>query len=255
MYVREVTDRKAICAFLEQDRGYAAYALGDLEPHLSQHCTWYVAEAQDTPQALALLFTGMEPYVLFLMGEGEGLEAILDRAPLPQRAYITCRPPALDLVKSTYELTSPDRMWRMILRPEAFRPVQGDAMRLGAEDCHELTEFYRGRGDTFFFRPYQLQQGVYCGVRVDGKLVAAAGTHLVAPSVGLACVGNVFTRADHRGRGYGAATTSAVVAELLSLALTVVLNVRRDNVPAIRLYERLGFECYCPFVEGMAIQR
>jgi len=68
-------------------------------------------------------------------------------------------------------------------------------------------------------------------------------------------VGNVFTRADHRRRGYGAATTSAVVAELLNLGLTVVLNVRQDNAPAIRLYQRLGFERYCPFVEGMGVRR
>lgn len=255
MYVRESTDGKAIRAFLEQDRGYAAYALGDLEPCFFQHCVWYVAQAQDIPQALALLFTGMEPYVLFLMGEQEGLEAILDRAPLPQRAYINCRPSDLDLVKSTYELVSPDHMWRMILRPEAFRPVPGDVMRLGAEECDELTEFYREGGDTLFFLPYQLERGVYYGVRVDGKLVAATGTHLLAPSVGMACVGNVLTRAEYRRQGYGAATTSAVVAELLSMELTVVLNVRQDNAPAIRLYERLGFRRYCSFVEGMGVRK
>lgn len=255
MDVRELTDRKALRAFLEQDRSYAAYALGDLEPYLFQHCGWYVAEVQGVPRALALLFTGMEPHALFLMGEGEGLETTLDRAPLPHRAYITCRPHDLDRVKRVYELSSPDRMWRMILRPEAFRPVQGDMMRLGAEARDELMELYREGEGTFFFRPYQLERGVYFGVRVDGKLVAAAGTHLVAPSVSVACVGNVFTRADHRRRGYGAATTSSVIAELLSLGLTVALNVRQDNTSAIRLYECLGFRRYCAFVEGMGVRR
>jgi predicted GNAT family acetyltransferase len=47
--------------------------------------------------------------------------------------------------------------------------------------------------------------------------------------------------------------TSAVVAELLQLGIRdVILNVNQDNATAIRIYERLGFERYCPFLEGPA---
>jgi predicted GNAT family acetyltransferase len=66
-------------------------------------------------------------------------------------------------------------------------------------------------------------------------------------------VGNVFTHPDHRGRGYGTATTGAVVAELLQRGIRdVVINVDQENVVAVRIYERLGFERYCPFLEGPA---
>jgi predicted GNAT family acetyltransferase len=45
------------------------------------------------------------------------------------------------------------------------------------------------------------------------------------------------------------------VADLLSQGLRdVVLNVNQKNAAAIRIYERLGFERYCPFFEGSAVQ-
>ena len=43
------------------------------------------------------------------------------------------------------------------------------------------------------------------------------------------------------------------MAELLRRGIRdIVLNAGQDNAGAIRIYERLGFECYCPFLEGPA---
>src|SRR5438270_173437 len=80
----------------------------------------------------------------------------------------------------------------------------------------------------------------------DGRpaagLVAAAGTHVVARRYGIAAVGNVYTRPEARGRGYGAATTARVVADLLAVGMReVILNVAAGNEPARRIYARLGF--------------
>jgi predicted GNAT family acetyltransferase len=65
-------------------------------------------------------------------------------------------------------------------------------------------------------------------------------------------VGNIFTLPRHRGRGYGGACTSAVCAALLNQSLTIVLNVSVENQPAVRLYQRLGFEQHCVYYETMA---
>jgi ribosomal protein S18 acetylase RimI-like enzyme len=49
---------------------------------------------------------------------------------------------------------------------------------------------------------------------------------------------------------------SAVVTELLARGMhDIVLNVNQKNETPIRIYERLGFERYCPFFEGMAFVR
>ena len=86
-----------------------------------------------------------------------------------------------------------------------------------------------------------IADGVYYGLRVNGQLVAAAGTHVVSPGARLAVVGNVLTHIDYRGRGFATAVTGAVTAELLRTCDQVVLNVRSDNPPALNAYRRLGY--------------
>src|SRR5207244_1110433 len=81
---------------------------------------------------------------------------------------------------------------------------------------------------------FVMGEGVYYGFRVGGRLVSAAGTHVISPSARLAVVGNVLTHASHRGRGFATATTGAVTAELLRFCDQVVLNVRSDNPAALQ---------------------
>jgi predicted GNAT family acetyltransferase len=85
---------------------------------------------------------------------------------------------------------------------------------------------------------------------VSPPLLAVAGTHLLAPHWGVAAVGNVYVHPGWRGRGYGALVSSAVTADLLQRGLLVVLNVDQGNAAAIHLYRQLGYQVYCPFVEG-----
>ena len=81
-----------------------------------------------------------------------------------------------------------------------------------------------------------MADGVFYGAREDGRLVSAAGTHLVSPTEVIGAVGNIFTLPQHRGRGHGTACTAAVCAQLLGQGLTTLPNVSVTNLPAVRLY-------------------
>jgi len=248
----KLTDKAHILAYLETDRLYAAYAIGDLEPGMFEQCIWAGAEAGGQLQALALCFHGLSLPVLFLMGDADGLRTILEDALHPERTYINCRPQHLAITQDFCVWDEITPMWRMVLDPARFRPVQSDCLRLEPVHANLLTELYAFGGGGAF-SPAQVQKGVFYGVLLDGRLVAAAGTHLVSPTYGVAAVGNVFTRPDYRGRGYGTAVTSAVTAELLRTGFRdVVLNVNQDNATAVHIYERLGFQHYCDFLEGPA---
>jgi GNAT superfamily N-acetyltransferase len=248
MQIRILTNKDQILSFLQQDRIYAAYAIGDLEPSLFAQCQWLGAEHDGEMQALTLFFTGLNPPALFTMGDADGVAAIMDSALQPERAYFTCRAEHLPVVKGYYNLDEIEHMFRMAIIPEDFRPVPGPTVKLDLPYLGALRQLYQlGGGDAF--APYQLRDGIYYGVEVNGQLVSVAGTHLVSPTFGVAAVGNVFTHPDHRRRGYAATCTSHVVEELLAQGLNIVLNVNQQNAEAIGVYERLGFRKYCPYIE------
>lgn len=246
--VRTLTDKEQILSFLQQDRLYAAYAIGDLEPSLFAQCQWFGAEDDGKIQALALFFTGLQPPALFTMGNTDGVTGILASALQPERAYFTCRAEHLPVVEASYALDEVEEMFRMAIAPADFRPFPGPTVKLDLSHLDALHQLYRlGGGDAF--APYQLRDGVYHGVEVGGRLVSVAGTHLVSPTFGVAAVGNIFTHPDHRRRGYATACTSRVAEDLLAQDLDVVLNVNRENIEAIGVYERSGFRRYCPYIE------
>jgi GNAT superfamily N-acetyltransferase len=144
-------------------------------------------------------------------------------------------------------------MWRMGLEPADFRPApDGEPQPLGPRDLGEILALfadYPDRPDAFHER--QLASGAFFGIRDEGTLVSVAGTHIVSTTAGVAAIGNVFTRPDRRGRGFGTHVTSTVVAALVGRGLrTIVLNVAQHNLPAVRCYRRLGFREHSPYTEG-----
>jgi predicted GNAT family acetyltransferase len=89
----------------------------------------------------------------------------------------------------------------------------------------------------FHKRTHEL--GVYLGIRRDGKLVAMAGERLKIP--GYTEVSAVCTHPEHTGHGYARILMAEVMRRILRRGETPILHVRQDNVRAIELYERLGF--------------
>ncbi len=246
--------KEEIYDFLKRDRLYAAYAICDLEPALFGRCEWYASSTDGQLTTLCLLFKGLPPDRVFLMGSQEGLVPILQGVLKTRTAYLACRPHHLDALSRYYSLHRVEVMHRMVLRPEGFTGVDGPVHRLGPGHIPRLQDLYRSYGDVAF-APYQLDQGVFYGIERKDRLVATAGTHLVSRTYHLGIVGNVFTLPEYRGMGYATMCTSAVAEELLSQSLDVVLNVGQGNEAASKVYHRLGFDVYCSFTEILGVRK
>jgi RimJ/RimL family protein N-acetyltransferase len=254
-HAAEWTDKAQILAYLETDRLYAAYAIGDLEAQMFEQSRWAGAWQAGQPRALVLYFGGLAIPALLMMGAPGGLRAILRSVLCPPRVYLTLRTPHLPVARESYAWERLTPMWRMAIEHTRFHPVAGPVIPLTSAQAEELLALY-AHGGGGAFDPAQMRDRTFYGVRVDGQLVAAAGTHLVSPTYGVAALGNVFTLPAHRGRGYATAAASAVVAELLRRGIhDVILNVSQANERAVRVYERLGFGRYCPYLEGVATAR
>lgn len=254
-HTRAVTDRSEVAAFLRTDRLYAAYALGDLDASARRRAAWGMAyDAEGRPRGLAMQHLGLPPQPLFLMGDPDACRAVLANEVRPRYAFVQARHDLATAFDNLYRVDLPASLLRMVVNRETFRPYAGGAVRLAPADIGDLNRLYQlGLGGGF---PASiLEDGVYYGVRVGGRLVAAAGTHVINPDEGIAVVGNVLTHVDHRGQGHAKAVTAGVTAELLERVPDVALNVYADNDPAVAAYSRLGYREYCRLGEWVAYRR
>ena len=247
---RQTTDRNELHAFLAQDRLYSAYAICDLEDREFARTRWGAAYDGDEMVAVGLEYLGPTPQPLFVMGTTDGISAVLRDVIKPRAAYIAARPGMLTAIQAHYRVDAGPEMLRMWVDRAHFRPYPATVQRLLPVEIGELNRLYQ-LGFASWLPSSSIADGVYYGMRVNGRLISAAGTHVVSPTSRLAVVGNVLTHTDFRGRGFATAVTGAVTAELLRTCDQVVLNVRADNASAINAYRRLGFAEHVRFEERL----
>jgi GNAT superfamily N-acetyltransferase len=247
---RQSTDRELLRGFLERDRLFAAYAVCDLDEREFGRARWAVASAAGEVVAVGMEYTGPTPQSMFVLGDNDGIAAILRDVLRPRAAYISVATSALPAVDVSYRVEPGPAMVRMKVDRSTFRPYPAPVERLLPVEVGELNKLYQ-LGFAAWLPSGAVAEGVYFGVRSGGRLVAAAGTHVVSREARMGVVGNVMTHSDYRNRGLAKAVTSAVTAELLRYCDDVVLNVRADNPPAIAAYRALGYVEHCRFEERL----
>jgi len=253
--VRRLTDRDQIRGLLLPSIEYTAYALGQLEPGLFERARWYAAHG-DTGRGIVLHSRGGLGEATVSMGDADAVAAILSIHPGPVQTYATCQPHHLEVMRDVYRLSNPQPMIRMLVTPGTFQPAPlYPAIALSGIDIRRLNGLYATEGAPSYYIADHIDNGLYRGIMVDGRLVAVAGTHVVARHEGVAVVGNVFTHPAYRGRGYATAATSAVTQELLGFCTSAVLTVDPKNAAAVAAYRRLGYAEGCQLIEASAARR
>jgi len=247
---RTTTDRSLLRRFLERDRLFAAYAICDLDEREFGKTRWGGAFDGDDLVAVALEYAGLSPQPLFVMGRTDGIATILRDVIKPRAAYVATLGAGLPAVATQYRVDPGPLMVRMWVDRSTFRPYPADVRRLLPVEVSDLNRLYQ-LGFASWLPSSTIAEGVYYGMRVGGRLVSAAGTHVISQDARLAVVGNVLTHTDFRGRGFATATTGAVTADLLRTCDQVVLNVRSDNPPALQAYRRLGYQEHVRFEERL----
>jgi hypothetical protein len=251
---RPTSDRALLRAFLDSDPLFAAYAICDLDEREFPRTRWGVAFEGQRLLAVALEYTGFAPQPLFVMGEPDGVMALLRDVIRPRAAYLATLPANVEAAARIYRIAPGPQMVRMWVDRTSFRPAPGATARLLPSEIGDLNRLYN-LGFTTWLPSEAVASGIYYGIRLGGRLVAAAGTHVISPDARMAVVGNVMTHESQRNRGFAKITTSAVTAELLRTCDRVVLNVRADNPPAIAAYAALGYREHVRFEERLVHRR
>lgn len=264
-------DTTQIRQLLLRDAIWSVYALADLQPAFAPYCQWQVVQ-KEIGAAVLLLFTALQPPILFVFGQDEAVAAGLATTILPERVYVTIRAEHCTLLSEYYTwVEAPHPMVRMVLHaqpasgktptvsPGMAHPTTPAVVRLTPADAEAINTLYQ-QGGPFtpdYFDPYQLDDGVFYGVKDEqGALSAVGGTHIIAWQEGMGAIGNMYTHPAHRGKGYARAVLGAIITELAARNVTaIVLNVDERNAVARGLYERYGFVPYCTFVEAEGVKK
>jgi len=252
--VEHLKDKARIEAFLRKDAELHIYSLGDLDDSFWPRTTWYGWQGNGEVQDIVLIYRGTEvPTVVGISERPQALgERIHEVIPLlPRRFYAHLSPGVEDAFRRTHRLDFHGPHCKMALRnPSRLATVDGaGAVRLGQKDQDELLGLYDESYPGNWFDPRMLQTGQYFGLRLDGRLVSAAGVHVYSERYRVAAVGNVVTHPAHRSRGCGRLVTGRLCQSLLETVRHIGLNVKSDNDAAIACYKKLGFEIIAPYGE------
>lgn len=264
--ISELDDKALIHNYLASDPAYAAYALADLQPPEAEHSRWFAASRTGEIEGLGLVYSALHETILFLMGDTSALSALLMHGIGPSHVFFSAPSALIDVLPDFYRVDETLGLFRMrvtrgifnpYIHPEdmpgeivALRPANFEEMQILIAETSEADS--RDIRDVAFDMD-MLSDGYYCGLRIDGKLVAMAGTHIASKAASVAAMGNVSVHPDYRRHGYGGLVSQVVTEALLNDEFElVVLSVRQNNQAANKIYRRLGYKPMCTLIEGIA---
>jgi ribosomal protein S18 acetylase RimI-like enzyme len=247
-------------AILTQDRVWNCFALADLQPPLRQYSQFAIAW-RDVSNEYALCLILRHPIigqVLSPFGSEEGVAAILKAIPLPAHPLLQVQEIHMLSFRRYYRpVTEWKRLLRMAVTRDSLQSFPSElhpsVKQLTIADLPALKKMYAENPGSGFSADL-FAQGLYFGVYEGERIVAAGGTHALAPAYGIAVLGNVLTVAEARRRGYATAITGVLVATLFKQQFSlIVLNVFEENSNAIRIYQGLGFRVHSTLLTGRVI--
>jgi ribosomal protein S18 acetylase RimI-like enzyme len=254
-WTEETRDVGLLRAFLLPDKERGAYFLGDLDPRYFHATRWFVGRGPQGVQAVVMRYDGHSVPGVHVMGDPAAARRVLldNRDNLPPRFDIHAFAEIEDVVKDLF----PGVLLRKHLRMRLLASDVGqiperdpDVLRLTHADTADLMQLYQRTGVSYF-DPYQVETGLYFGIRQEGALVSVAGVHVVSEEDKVAVIGNVATHPDWRGQGLSTRCTTRLLRALLRRRVeTLVLNVDAGNGTAVHLYRELGFADYAHLYTG-----
>jgi ribosomal protein S18 acetylase RimI-like enzyme len=250
-------DKERLHRHFKKDPLLFAYHIGDLDDRYFSACQ-FACIYNETAHILdsVLIYSGLATPTVLAFGMTDGFGDLLDELMplLPLKFYSHYHLQYREKFLQAYQETDLGKHLKM--RLGAFKPIAARAessriIRLSLADAERVTAFYRDAYPDGYFEPHMLETGKFVGLMLDDKLVAVAGVHIYSPKYQIAVLGAIATLPVSRGNGYATLLTSYLCGELKREKLMICLNVKADNPPAIKSYQRLGFETVHEYQEAL----
>lgn len=259
MKIKVLDDKQIIHRFFRNNIGLFIYGIGDLDDFFWPDSLFYGLMDGNEVKAISLLYTGLSiPCLLALSENPEEKKHLADLMAsivedLPDQFYAHISPGISSAISNFYQLEHQGRFYKMILKnKERIDKLNcGEGVNLGEKDIAEIEELYRSSYPENWFDRKMLDTQQYYGIRINRKLVSIAGVHVYSPKYKVAALGNITTHPKWRGQGWGSQVTAKLCQSLARTVEIIGLNVKTDNIPAVRCYQKLGFEIIAEYDEFM----
>jgi len=247
-------DKSRIEAFLRKNVYLHIYSIGDLDDFFWPDTAWYGWEQGGEIQAVALLYTASTDPTLLALSEHQDVMGELVRSIfhiLPERFYAHTSPGVAEAVEEQCKIKSYGKHYKMGLKNASllYDIDCSQVVRLTENDLEDMLGLYEEGYRRNWFNARMLQTKQYFGLRLKNRLLSVAGVHVYSEKYKVAALGNIVTHPDCRGKGFGKAVTAGLCQSLSEHVDNIGLNVKADNIPAIALYEKLGFEIVGTYYE------
>jgi ribosomal protein S18 acetylase RimI-like enzyme len=248
------SDKTALLRHFKKDPVLFGYHIGDLDDFYFHNCKWAVQDEKEIKEAV-LIYTGLETPTVLAFGLGIHFNSFLSclLPELPDRFYSHYQDGSLEVFNRAFNNKSLGTHLKMKLVAEDFQSQLHnnlDIRRMDMSHKEGLLNLYEKAYPDNYFDDRMLETGKYFGCIMDGEFVCVSGVHVHSDEYKISVLGNITTHPDYRGKGLGTAVTAILVKELHDNGNMVALNVKKDNLAAIKCYRKLGFEIYCEYEES-----
>jgi ribosomal protein S18 acetylase RimI-like enzyme len=244
MDVKILSDKKAILEYLEEDSELQIYSIGDLDDFYIEKTTWFGLVDNNEIRAIALLYSSAEtPTLIALNRNTEPLALLLGKIKqiLPEKFYAHLSPGLINIFGEESIIENFGLHYKMILKGTPEKMNDPAIRRLTCDDEGSAWKFYKEAYPGTWFDSRMLETGKYFGYYSGETLVGIAGAHVYSPEYGVAALGNIAVHPDFRGSGICYKLTSVLCNDFSDKIRLIGLNVKSDNEPAIRCYQKAGF--------------
>jgi RimJ/RimL family protein N-acetyltransferase len=209
-----------------------------------EHTTMYAVFRNEKLKGYILIYSALRYPSVILECASRDAERLIKYAP-EDNFIVHTSPNLLPIIESRFFSAKHYlENWMLIKKNKANFFRSEFVRRMHGEDSSKLEALLSNREDrsTVLMRRYKelIDKMPLYGVFINGELVSCAGSFIQLPQVWM--IGGVYTNPDHRSKGYATLATSAITEEASKNAESAALFVRSDNYPAIRIYEKVGYE-------------
>jgi len=197
--------------------------------------------------------------IVQLRGSEPATESLLNKVDL-EKAEFNVEPQHRQAILGKFPRVKEYELILMALRrgEEHLSPSE-DVVRLTPDDAGRIADLMSSADPEIWgkiIKPERIASSMdrtlWFGLLSEGKLVSL-GNATVTDIAGN--MGAVATHVSYRNRGYATSIVSALLREILKVSDLALIHVLRDNMPARRVYEKVGFRSYGNYLFGFTEPR